>query len=788
MGNVNDNQYQINQLNSGDTFYDWVNKENNEIISKLNLLQVFDGASGQGISVSVGTTLGGGTSGVMEVSLLDSIPHGITFEDDVTINGTLNYDFGESEVTGTRMKFYGSGVSSYEEVPGSDTWMEYIQDVAGGTGFTFGMPVRLGRITKYSGTTGGTKGDWKFIDDGGTGDVGIFPAKADSKNHSEVIGLITGIELDHIEILLSGKLVANTTAQGESFKSLFRDTDSPYSDLGGPSGGCIYFLHAGATGALGYEPEIVGQVSKPVLTGLGETGGIFLPYRGQYLTSSTGDTGPGDTNRITIDLGSSSHDINVGQAVGYQPGFIPAVAGIWNDWFYCTDDVSGAYAVGICIKEITNQIIEISTSGYVNDFPTDGSGNSPEGLLYIGTDGYLTNNDPGVNVKPFASSWSVGGERKGTVLNQLGTYENALSSLLSGSTSGGSGLGENILINGGFDIWQRGIGVDSAYGVTGSTYFADRWVRVDGITSAGATGALSLQRMDFAGNQTSVEGNPSHYLRSYSGISGSTGDYVYIENRIEDVRTVRNEQLTLSFYAKSSIAGKTMGTVLTQNYDGINNQVITDINTGGFEITAAWKKFAKSFDAPEISTTPSGEHYVAIGFDMSNTGSASIDLAQVKLERGGSASSFVPINATDELEKCSRYYQRSYDKDDTTRTITMMGDCLPDLTVVDFIITPERDHYFKFPTQMRDVPVVSIYSPSTGTTGDGFNRSACKDVRLTSGSKGYLDNPRISPTGVDSFSTDSKKHGIRFYVKDGAVLFDSISLHYVADADLNGNL
>ena len=28
----------------------------------------------------------------------------------------------------------------------------------------------------------------------------------------------------------------------------------------------------------------------------------------------------------------------------------------------------------------------------------------------------------------------------------------------------------------------------------------------------------------------------------------------------------------------------------------------------------------------------------------------------------------------------------------------------------------------------------------------------------------------------------------QFYVKDGAVIFDSVSVHYVADADLNGNL
>ena len=262
-----------------------------------------------------------------------------------------------------------------------------------------------------------------------------------------------------------------------------------------------------------------------------------------------------------------------------------------------------------------------------------------------------------------------------------------------------------------------------------------------------------------------------------------------IENRIEDVRSIRDEQVSLSFWAKSSVAGKTLGAIFTHNYDGINNQKISDIRTGGFELTSAWKKYSVSFLSPEIDgTTPTGEHYVAVGFDTRNTGTSLIDLAQVKLERGTASTDFAPVDVTEELRKCSRYYQRSYDKDVSTRTHTMMADCLPDLTVVDFTITPDRDYYHRFPVEMRHAPDVDMFSPKSGITGDAFNRSACKDVRLTSGTKGYSDTSRVSPTGTDTIEATAKKHGIRFYVKDGAVIFDSVSLHYVADADLNGNL
>ena len=56
MADVNDNKHQIQSLTDNTSFYDWVSKENNEVIAKLNLLKVYDGLSGEGINVVVGTT------------------------------------------------------------------------------------------------------------------------------------------------------------------------------------------------------------------------------------------------------------------------------------------------------------------------------------------------------------------------------------------------------------------------------------------------------------------------------------------------------------------------------------------------------------------------------------------------------------------------------------------------------------------------------------------------------------------------------------------------------------
>ena len=800
---VSDNQHQITTLSTDSTFFDWIQKENNELIGKLNLMKVYDGLSGDGINIVVGTTgasdggpEGDVSSGVMRVSISDSIPKGITFQNDITIGGIVNYDFGKSETSATKIRIFGTK-NDYHAFPGPSGWT--------GTGLTFGMPVRVGRTVPYNGATGGVTGDW--IHQSGTGaTMGVYKAQADSSCNAEVLGLVSGITTDYVEVVISGKL-----GHDNLFSDRFKVDSSPYTTTTAVTAGHVYFLHPGSSGDLSpSEPEISGEVSKPLFMGMGTTYGVVLGYRGQLLTSNTGDTGPGDTNKNIVDLGTSSHsDIDVGHVVGYNPEQTSFDDGrsVYNGgWFRCSSKDSTAHdAVGIVLKNVTNSIVEVQNSGYVTEFPGSINGG---GLMFIGEDGTLTTTRPGGGggdiAKPFAITWNHAGSDRGIIINQVGdgnprpgeesgSFKSARASSPGGTGAGG--VGENILINGGFDIWQRRIGKDSAYGYTGSTYFADRWVRVDGITSAGATASSSIQRMSFAANQTSVEGNPTYYIRANHGISGSSSDYIHIENRIEDVRTLNAEPVMFSFFAKAAVSGTTLGVLYTQNYSGDSTkQIISDIKPGGVEITGSWKRYTVSFQIPGLydnavhSASPSGQHYCAIGFNMTKADAVNVDIAQVKFERGLATTRFEPVNTTEELEKCSRYYQRSYGKDQANHSVTMLGECLPDTTVVDFIVPQTRDHYHRFPTVMRGDPTITFYSPKSGETGDAFNRTACKDVRLTSGTKGYGGNTRVSPVGRSSVDTTSNKHGVRISVGGGAVILDNISLHYVADADINDNL
>ena len=74
-------------------------------------------------------------------------------------------------------------------------------------------------------------------------------------------------------------------------------------------------------------------------------------------------------------------------------------------------------------------------------------------------------------------------------------------------------------------------------------------------------------------------------------------------------------------------------------------------------------------------------------------------------------------------------------------------------------------------------------------TGDAFNRSAGRDLRKTSGTKGHGGNPRVASSGATTITSEYKtKDGIYLYVPMGTVMYDSVSVHYVADADLNENM
>ena len=162
-------------------------------------------------------------------------------------------------------------------------------------------------------------------------------------------------------------------------------------------------------------------------------------------------------------------------------------------WLVSSSPTDLSDSVGLVIDRITldgTDYIEIVACGHVGNIPVIGGSN---GLLYVDSNGKLTSNAPGGAQKPFAVAWQNGDARNGVILNQnhagsgsgsrnygagAGNIINApgnwaYQSTTMGGATYGSAINGNMLVNGGFDIWQRSIGKDGVYGATGTTYFAD---------------------------------------------------------------------------------------------------------------------------------------------------------------------------------------------------------------------------------------------------------------------------------------------------------------------------
>lgn len=193
----------------------------------------------------------------------------------------------------------------------------------------------------------------------------------------------------------------------------------------------------------------------------------------------------------------------------------------------------------------------------------------------------------------------------------MGSRSEHLSSIFSGSPLSGF---RNKIINGGFDIWQRGVS-QSAAG-HGS---ADRWRFYFG------TGAGTVSRQAFDLGQTDVPGNPRFFCRHDLSSLAGAGIGTAFGQRIEDVRTLAGRKATLSFYARAEYE------------QALGARAIQDFGTGGspsaavetlideFTVGQTWQKFTATVSLPSIAGKTLGSNDNSnVRIDISRNDAATI--------------------------------------------------------------------------------------------------------------------------------------------------------------------
>ena len=267
----------------------------------------------------------------------------------------------------------------------------------------------------------------------------------------------------------------------------------------------------------------------------------------------------------------------------------------------------------------------------------------------------VSSNNPGGVVSSNVSS---------TELNYLSGVTSAIQTQLNNKAATTSIFGfKNHIINGNFDIWQRGTSQTmSGYGSD------DRWVNLN----IGSTKTHS--RIDCTDTERALF-NASVFSRTVVSSVAGAGNAVVKAQYIEDVTKLAGKTVTLSFWAKANsnknIAiefGQRFGTGGTPSTDalGIGSQLIA--------LTTTWQKKTITVTLPSIVGKTLGTDGVdttstriVFWFDAgssfnsrsANLGqqSGTFDIAQVQLEEGSVATPFEQRPIGLEYSLCYRYFE-----------------------------------------------------------------------------------------------------------------------------------
>ena len=322
---------------------------------------------------------------------------------------------------------------------------------------------------------------------------------------------------------------------------------------------------------------------------------------------------------------------------------------------------------------------------------------------------------------------------------------------------------KNAIINGNFDIWQRGTSQ------TGIGYGSDdRWIN----GNFGSTKTHS--RSAFTVGQTEVPNNPKYFSRTVVASVAGSGNYTAAWQKIEGVDTFADESVTLSFWAKAD-APKNIATELEQDFGtgGSPSSTITGIGVTQHSLTTTWQQFTVTVSMPSISGktlgTDNNDSILLVfwleagtNFNASTNSlgqqSGTFDIAQVQIEKGTTATEFEHRTIGEELILCQRYFTKSYNVNTNPGTIQLDGAIHELNTRNHATATPGAS----FVVEMRATPTIMLYSPDTGASGVVSNSGDKSAVAL---------NP-------------SKKR-IRFINSiSGGAIGNSCRYQYTADAEI----
>ena len=263
-----------------------------------------------------------------------------------------------------------------------------------------------------------------------------------------------------------------------------------------------------------------------------------------------------------------------------------------------------------------------------------------------------------------------------------------------------SEAGKNKIINGDFSIWQRGTTFNS---VASSAYTADRWI----MGTVGDTVNVTRQAFTPADITAIGFGDAQYFFRME--VVSSNGS-ARTEQKIENVRTLANQNVTVSFWAKASTSTN-LDVLFYQNFgSGGSSQV--NLTAEVIALTTSWVRYSKTFAIPSVSgkTIGDGSHLALVLRETSASTNVTFDFFGVQVEAGSVATAFQTATGTlaGEFALACRYFFRA--NTDAADEPVGSGLCIANnkARIVQFL-----------PSPMRTTPTISANNAGNYYVFDG---------------------------------------------------------------------
>lgn len=210
--------------------------------------------------------------------------------------------------------------------------------------------------------------------------------------------------------------------------------------------------------------------------------------------------------------------------------------------------------------------------------------------------------------------------------------DNAGNATFAGTAAMASSFLRNRIINGGFDVWQRGTSTSST-----NVYLADRW-----LVTAGSS-LTSSQSSDV----------PSGFRFSLS-LAGA--NFPQTIQRIESVNCfdLVGQSVTVSFWAKQTVGAgsNSLGIQLYSANASDNFSATTIIGSQLLNGSTSWTRYTATFSSLPAATA----NGLQVLIYANTAGSATFLVTGVQLEVGTAATPFERRQFGQELALCQRYY------------------------------------------------------------------------------------------------------------------------------------